>query len=145
MNLESDITKIVKANGAEFYDSEVVKELEETVFRVYITTLDGVTLDLCADISNDLSPFLDVHPPVGGRYRLEVSSPGIERKLRKPAHFQNAIGEKVKLKVPGQDRLKGILKSANSDGITVETKHGDESYSYGEIAKAKTYYDWNSQ
>jgi len=145
MNLESDITKIVKANGAEFYDSEVVTELEETIFRVYITALDGVTLDLCADISNDLSPFLDVHPPVGGRYRLEVSSPGIERKLRKLAHFQNAIGEKVKLKVPGQDRLKGILKSANSDGITVETKHGDESYSYGEIAKAKTYYDWNSQ
>ena len=145
MNLESDITKIVKANGAEFYDSEVVTELEETIFRVYITALDGVTLDLCADISNDLSPFLDVHPPVGGRYRLEVSSPGIERKLRKPAHFQNAIGEKVKLKVPGQDRLKGILKSANSDGITVESKHGDESYSYGEIAKAKTYYDWSSQ
>lgn len=145
MNLESEIAKIVKINGADFYDSETVTELEETIFRVYITAPDGITLDLCANISNDLSPFLDVHPPVGGRYRLEVSSPGIERKLRKPAHFQNAIGEKVKLKVPGQDRLKGVMKSADSDGVTIETKHGEESYSYGEIGKAKTYYDWNGQ
>lgn len=145
MNLESEIAKIVKINGADFYDSETVTELEEIIFRVYITAPDGVTLDLCANISNDLSPFLDVHPPVGGRYRLEVSSPGIERKLRKPAHFQNAIGEKVKLKVPSQDRLKGVVKSADSEGITIETKHGEESYSYDEIAKAKTYYDWNAQ
>lgn len=145
MNLESEIAKIVKINGADFYDSETVTELEETIFRVYITAPDGITLDLCANISNDLSPFLDVHPPVGGRYRLEVSSPGIERKLRKPVHFQNAIGEKVKLKVPSQDRLKGVVKSADSEGITIETKHGEESYSYGEIAKAKTYYDWNGQ
>jgi ribosome maturation factor RimP len=145
MNLESEIAKIVKANGAEFYDSEIVIELEEMIFRVYVTVPDGVTLDLCADISHDLSPFLDVHPPIGGHYRLEVSSPGIERKLRKATHFQNAIGERVKLKVPGQDRLKGKLISADSDGITIETKNGEESYSYSDIAKAKTYYDWNNQ
>ena len=145
MSLESDIAKIVKANGAEFYDTEIVTEIEDTIFRVYITAPDGVTLDLCADISSDLSPFLDVHPPIGGRYRLEVSSPGIERKLRKTEHFKNAIGEKVKLKVPAQDRLKGILKSADNDGITVETKHGEESYSYADIVKAKTYYDWTQK
>ena len=90
----------------------------------------------------NLSPFLDVHPPVGGAYRLEVSSPGLERKLSKPEHFANAIGERVKLKVPGQDRLKGILKSANDDSIVIETKHGDEEYPYSQIAKAKTYVAW---
>lgn len=143
MNLDTQIAKIVKGNGASFYDSEVVTELEETIFRIYITKEGGVTLDLCATISNELSPFLDVHPPISDRYRLEVSSPGIERKLRKPEHFQNAIGEKVKLRVPSQDRLKGILKSADEKGLVVETKHGEESYNYSDIGTAKTYYEWN--
>ena len=142
MNLDSEIEKIVKSSGALLYDTEVTQEGEETIFRVSITKEGGVTLDLCADISYTLSPFLDVHPPMSSPYRLEVSSPGIERKLRKPAHFQGAIGEKVKLKVPGQDRLKGILKSVDEKGIIVETKHGEESYAYGEIHTAKTYFDW---
>lgn len=145
MNLDSEIAKIVKANSAELYDSEVVNEGDETIFRISITKEEGVNLDLCADISHALSPFLDVHPPMSSPYRLEVSSPGIERRLRKPEHFQSAIGESVKLGVPGQDRLKGILKSADEKGVTVETKHGDESYPYRDIKTAKTYFDWNKQ
>jgi ribosome maturation factor RimP len=142
MSQTEQIAKIVQANGAKLYDTEVVSEFDETIFRVYVTKEGGINLDDCANISNDLSPFLDVHPPVGGAYRLEVSSPGLERKLSKPEHFANAIGERVKLKVPGQDRLKGILKSANDDSIVIETKHGDEEYPYSQIAKAKTYVAW---
>jgi len=142
MSQTEQIAKIVQANGAKLYDTEVVSEFDETIFRVYVTKEGGINLDDCANISNDLSPFLDVHPPVGGAYRLEVSSPGLERKLSKPEHFANAIGERVKLKVPGQDRLKGILKSANDDSIIIETKHGDEEYSYSQITKAKTYVAW---
>jgi len=143
MNLENEIEKIVKSFGASLYDIETVSERDETIFRVSVTREEGVDLDLCADISSALSPFLDVHPPMSSPYRLEVGSPGIERKLRKPEHFQGAIGEKVKLKVPGQDRLKGVLKEADDKGIIVETKHGDESYAYSDIIKAKTYFDWN--
>ena len=142
MNLEDQIAKIVQANGAEFYDTETATESDQTVYRVYITHPDGVTLDLCADISRELSPFLDVHPPMSGKYFLEVSSPGIERPLAKPRHFQQAIGEKVRLKVPGQDRLRGTLIAADDQGITVETKRGEETYTYNEIAKAKTYFEW---
>ena len=142
MNLEEQIARIVRANGAEFYDTETATEADQTVYRVYITRPEGVTLDLCADISRELSPFLDVHPPMSGKYFLEVSSPGIERKLSKPRHYQQAIGEKLKLKVPGQDRLKGTLISADDKGITLETKHGEEHYLYSEIIKAKTYFEW---
>jgi len=142
MNLEDQIAKIVQANGADFYDTETATEADQTVYRVYITHPDGVTLDLCADISRELSPFLDVHPPMSGKYFLEVSSPGIERPLTKPRHFQQAIGEKVRLKVPGQDRLRGTLLSADDKSVTVETKHGEETYPYGEILKAKTYFEW---
>ena len=142
MNLDTQIAKIVEANGAALYDTEVVTEFDETIFRVLVTKVGGVSLDLCATISHELSPFLDVHPPMGERYRLEISSPGIERKLTKPVHFKNAIGEKVKLKITGEDKLKGILKSADNDGIVVETKQGEESFSYGQLGTAKTYFDW---
>ena len=143
MNLETQIAKIIEANGAALYDTEVVTEFDETIFRVLVTKVGGVSLDLCATISHELSPFLDVHPPMSERYRLEISSPGIERKLTKPVHFKNAIGEKVKLKITGADKLKGILKSADNDGLVVETKQGDESFSYGQLGTAKTYFDWN--
>ena len=143
MNLETQIAKIIEANGAALYDTEIVTEFEETIFRVLVTKVGGVSLDLCATISHELSPFLDVHPPMSQRYRLEISSPGIERKLTKPAHFKNAIGEKVKLKITGGDKLKGVLKSADNDGIVVETKQGDESFEYGVLGTAKTYFDWN--
>ncbi len=143
MNLETQIAKIVEANGAALYDTEIVTEFDETIFRVLVTKVGGVSLDLCATISHELSPFLDVHPPMSQRYRLEVSSPGIERKLTKPVHFKNAIGEKVKLKITGADKLKGILKSADNNGIVVETKQGDESFEYGALGTAKTYFDWN--
>ncbi len=143
MNLDTQIAKIIEANGAALYDTEVVTEFDETIYRVLITKVGGVSLDLCADISHELSPFLDVHPPMHGQYRLEVSSPGIERKLTKPVHFKNAIGEKVKLKLGAGEKLKGLLKSADDNGIVVETKQGDESYSYGELNTSKTYFDWN--
>jgi len=143
MNLDTQIAKIIEANGAALYDTEVVTEFDETIYRVLITKVGGVSLDLCATISYELSPFLDVHPPMNGQYRLEVSSPGIERKLTKPVHFQNAIGEKVKLKLGGGEKLKGLLKSADDKGIVVETKQGDESFSYGELNTCKTYFDWN--
>jgi len=143
MNLETQIAKIVEVNGAALYDIEIVTEFEETIFRVLITKTGGIDLDLCANISHELSPFLDVHPPMSQKYRLEVSSPGIERKLSKKVHFQNAVGEKVKLKVIGGEKLKGILKSADDDRIVVETKQGEESYSYNDLNTCKTYFDWN--
>jgi len=143
MNLDTQIAKIIEANGAALYDTEVVTEFDETIFRVLVTKVGGVSLDLCATISHELSPFLDVHPPMSERYRLEISSPGIERKLTKTVHFKNAIGEKVKLKITGGDKLKGILKSADNNGIVVETKQGDESFEYAALGTAKTYFDWN--
>ncbi|HEO98730.1 MAG: ribosome maturation factor RimP [Campylobacterales bacterium] len=139
---EDQIAKIVEANGASLYGIETVTEFDEAIYRVLITKTGGVTLDLCADISNELSPFLDVHPPVSGKYRLEVSSPGIERKLTKPSHFQNAIGEKVKIKILGGEKLKGVLKSADDEGIMVTTKDGDESYRYDQLGTVKTYFEW---
>ena len=142
MNLEAQIAKIIEANGAALYDIEIVSEFDETIYRVLITKIGGIKLDLCAKISHELSPFLDVNPPMSEKYRLEVSSPGIERKLTKPVHFKNAVGEKVKFKLGEGDKLKGTLKVADNKTVTVETKAGEETYEYTELNTCKTYFEW---
>ena len=80
MAIIDDIEKIINSYGAKLYDSEVVSQNNKTIYRIYIIKNDGVDLDLCANISRDASPLLDINPPVSGDYRFEISSPGIERK-----------------------------------------------------------------
>lgn len=143
MNLETQIAKMIESHGAFLYDTQIVSEFDETIFRVLITKVGGVNLDLCALISYELSPFLDVHPPMSQAYRLEVSSPGIERKLTKVVHFKNALDEKVKIKTSNGDKIKGILKDANDEALLIETKLGVERFEYDEVRNAKTYFDWN--
>ena len=142
MAILDDIKSIVNSYGAKFYDSEIVSDNGETIFRVYIVKDGGVDLDLCADISRDVSPLLDINPPVSGEYRFEVSSPGIERKLTKKEHFFNSIGSKVKVKVLGSKKLKGTLIDADDEGIKVETKDGIEHFKYNELGTVKTYFEW---
>ena len=141
-SLEKKISDMVNMHGAKLYDTETVTENGNTIFRVYITKKEGVDLDLCAEISNDLSPLLDVEPPVDGQYYLEVSSPGIERRLDKPSHFENAIDERVKLKLSDGSKIKAKIISADEEGVTVTNKEGEQKISYSDIRKAKTYFDW---
>ncbi|SFV66825.1 FIG000325: clustered with transcription termination protein NusA [hydrothermal vent metagenome] len=145
MSLDEQIEKIVKANGANFYGTETAQDDGNTIFRVYITKEGGVTLDLCAEVSNELSPFLDVNPPMHGGYYLEVSSPGIERKLENPNHFMSAIGERVKFKINGGDKEKGLITSADKTGFTISKKGEDVRFEYCNISKAKTYFEWNKK
>ena len=76
-----NMVKIVESCGVSVYDTEVVTEFEKRIFRLYITSKEGISLDKCAEVSRILSPIFDVEPPLEGEYTLEVSSPGIERKL----------------------------------------------------------------
>lgn len=142
MAIADAIEKIIHSYDALLYDSEIIEENGQKIFRIYIVKSDGINLDLCADISRDLSPILDITPPVSGEYRFEVSSPGIERKLTKKKHFQNSIGERVKVKVLGGNKLKGKLVKATEDGIVVEGKDGLENYNYSELGTVKTYFEW---
>ena len=144
MALVDDIKAIVSSYGAKVYDIEIVKENSETIFRLYIIKEGGVDLDLCTDISKDVSPLLDIEPPISGEYRFEVSSPGIERKLSKLSHFQYSIGENVKVKVLGGKKLKGKLIYADNEKIAIETKDDIVELKYDELGTVKTYFDWNN-
>jgi ribosome maturation factor RimP len=141
-DIYDNIEKVVQSLGASLYDIEVVSEFDETIFRVMITKQGGINLDDCANISRELSPFLDVNPPIENEYRLEVSSPGIERKLINPKHFIQSIGEKVKLKITEVGQIIGFLKDANEKEIIVEVDGETKTFTYPQINKARTYFEW---
>ncbi len=142
MSVEEEVKKVVESHGAKLYDTEVVNEDGRTIYRVYILKEGGVDLDLCADISRDLSPMLDVYPPVSGQYYLEVSSPGVERTLKKPEHFINSVGSDVRLKLSSGDVVKGRLLGFEDGKAVLETSAGEEEFPLAQIRKARTYFEW---
>jgi ribosome maturation factor RimP len=133
--------------AAQHSDLEVV-DVEHTgsVLRVTIDrpTQGHVDLDTLSAVTRLISDALDRHDPVPGRYTLEVSSPGIERLLRTPAHFRRFVGTPVTVKlrsgVAGERRLVGTLDAADDEGIEVAGRR----LRYDEIERARTRFDWEA-
>jgi ribosome maturation factor RimP len=92
--------------------------------RVFIDHPHGISLDDCEKVSLAVSALLDVEDPLPGQYNLEVSSPGLDRKLTKVEHFQRFTGEIVKVQmrfpIEGRKRFRGTLVSSNDENIVVE-------------------------
>lgn len=142
MSLEQDIASIVGSFGARIYDIEIASENGKAIYRILLSKKEGVTLELCSEISHMVSPLLDVTPPIKGDYSLEVSSAGIERKLKKIEHFQNSLGESVKLVLLDNSVVEGELLSVEGRDIVLKSAHGEEHFDFDEILKARTYYQW---
>ena len=143
MSLESDVKKMVESIGLSLYDTAILNENDQTIYRVSVTAPGGISLDKCVEASHLISPLLDVTPPVGGDYRLEVSSPGIERRLKTLDHFVQSIGEKVVFSTIDKQKYDGELISASNDEIVIKTKEGTEQkVPFRSISKAKTYFEW---
>ncbi len=121
-----------------------------------IDKTNGITTQQLADVNRLISPILDQHDPVPGRYTLEVSSPGVERKLTKPEHYRRALGENVVVKLMPQlepRRVKGELLAIDVDTNTIQVV-GTEIDGIGQvdptpitldiasIQKARTSFDW---
>lgn len=143
MSLESDIKKMVQSVGLSLYDTAIVNENENTIYRVSVTAPGGVSLDQCANLSHLISPLLDITAPVSGDYRLEVSSPGIERRLKTLEHFIQSVGEKVSITTLEKEKIEGDLISATTEEIVIQTKEkGAITVPFRSINKAKTYFEW---
>jgi ribosome maturation factor RimP len=110
--------------GYELTDLEVRLGGQGGLLRLTIDKPDGIDLDDCEKVSHAVSALLDVEDPVPGNYNLEVSSPGLDRKLTKVEHFQRFEGEtlKVTMRFPieGRRRFRGKLVSSNEENIVVE-------------------------
>jgi len=149
MSLESDINSLVKSVDLELYDTVVVSENDETIYRVSVISTEvvdgkrgGVSLDKCVELTHMISPLLDVTPPVSGDYRLEVGTAGIERKLTTIGHFKKSIGEKVNVVYSGKEKAKGKLLKVEGNTISVELAQEVVTVEFNDIIRAKTYFEW---
>ncbi len=127
-------------------------ELRSGVLLVTVDREGGVDLEALTDANRAVSSVLDELDPIPGRYTLEVSSPGVERTLRTPAHFAKAIGETVTVKtrpqVPGDRRRRGVLVAADDQGLTLHEEggqDGDVRLAYSDIDKARTVFVWGPE
>lgn len=147
--LEDLVQPILDAFGLELVELEFKPEGRSMALRVFIDKPGGVTLDDCVDVSREFSAVLEVEDPIRSAYRLEVSSPGLERPLKKPADFEKFAGKPVKIKTHealdpderGRTRktFTGILLGIAGDLVRVEQtdkKGGVVEIPYNEIAKA---------
>jgi ribosome maturation factor RimP len=110
--------------GYELADLELRLAGRDSVVRVFIDKPEGVGLEDCETVSRQVSAVLDVEDPVPGHYVLEVSSPGLDRKLTKPAHYRRYVGDdiRVQLRFPidGRRKFRGKLRAANEETIEIE-------------------------
>lgn len=156
--LLKQIELIIDDEQMMLYDILSLRENENNILRIIVmpkTKIDndgnliGVDIDKCAKISRLISPLLDVEEDAikelfgYDEYILEVSSPGIERKLKQTKHYKASIGEMLKIKDFNGNIIKGKLIQANEEEIILETNHGNEIVSYDEISSAKTYFQWH--
>jgi len=149
MSLQSDIESVVKSVGLELYDTVIVNENDETIFRVCVISNDvvegqrkGVSLDECVELTHLISPLLDVTPPVSGEYRLEVGSPGIERKLTTLDNFKKSVGENVSLLLDEKEKIKAKLVKVEGNKLFVEKEGQIHEVDFNAVKKAKTYFEW---
>jgi ribosome maturation factor RimP len=143
--LSDALTSLLAPMDLELIDLQINAGL----VRVTVDRPGGVDLDTLAEANRAVSAALDELDPVAGRYRLEVSSPGVERPLRSPAHFARAIGETVVVRLhPGvgeRRRLEGVLQEADERGFTLAASDlpgGSARLEYSSVERARTVFEW---
>lgn len=136
------VAPIVCDAGADLYDVE----FNGSVLRVLVDRQGGIDVGAISSISRRAGRVLDELDAVPGRYTLEVSSPGLERPLRRPEHYARALGEQLTLKtrdeIDGKKRFEGELTASDEGGIEILTSQGALSLAYDQIAKARTVFAW---
>jgi ribosome maturation factor RimP len=145
----------IEALGFELLELEFAQAGRGATLRIYIDRIapgsrgadddspsqGGISVDDCAAVSHAVSQILDAEDPIKGHYTLEVSSPGLERVLRKRAHFERFVGERVfvelKLPIEGRRRFAGTLKSVLGEAIVVEVDGRAHELPLERIQKAR--------
>lgn len=132
---------VVRGMGYDLIEIEHVPNPKHGVLRLYIDKEDGVNIDDCSAVSEQISALIDVEDPVRGHFNLEVSSPGLDRPLRRLQDFQRFTGSLVKLKtampLDGQRNFKGRLLEANEDVLVIETDTEEITLPMSALEKAR--------
>jgi ribosome maturation factor RimP len=137
---------VVATAGLHLYEVSFAREGGRRTLRVTVDRQGGLDLDSIGQVSEQISRRLDLEGFAPGPYALEVSSPGLERPLRRAEHFAGALGQQVRVKVrrPGEGRttLAGTLARVDRDGVTVATEQGERTVAYQDVASARTVFEW---
>jgi ribosome maturation factor RimP len=153
VDVEELIRPVVEAAGLELWDVTFRRETGRRILRVTVdlatsgAEAGGVDLETIAELSERLSRRLDLEGFAADTpYSLEVSSPGLERALGKPPHFQRSVGQQVKVKtteaVEGRKVHEGALVSADPEAIVIASEGGELRVRYEDIDSARTVFEW---
>jgi ribosome maturation factor RimP len=138
--IEALVARVAQEEMVEVFDLDVVREGPRTLIRIFLDREGGIRLGECESFSRKIGAALDVDDPMPGPYVLEVSSPGINRKLTKPAHFAASAGKRVKVSlvepVEGSRNYSGTLLRADGEGIELERDGRTFRFPYGAVRKA---------
>ena len=128
--VESLIIEKIQGLGYELYDVQYAKEGKDYFLRVFIDQKDGIDLNDCEKVSNEINPLLDEKDFIKEMYFLEVSSPGIERVLRKDEHLKDSIGKEIEVKlfkpIEKQKEFVGTLEDYNEEKIILGLEENEE-------------------
>lgn len=155
-NIEEKVEKllqpIIKKEGYELYDVEYAKEGKNYFLRIFIDNEKGIDLNDCEKVNNAITDILDEENYIKEQYFLEVSSPGIERVLRKDKHLEQNIGNQINVKLfkkddNGQKEYLGILKEFDEQYINIEQEQEEQKIKIERknVAQVKTIYNWENQ
>jgi len=150
-NIESKVASliepIINKIGYELYDVIYEKEAKDYYLRIFIDKPEGIDINDCENVNNAINDPLDEADYIKEQYFLEVSSPGIERTLRKDRHFQSQIGKKICIKLfKPENKIKefiGILEEYNENSnLVIRVEDTDYIIDLKNIALARTVFDW---
>ena len=150
-NIEEKVEQLVKdkieAIGYELYDVEYAKEGKNYFLRIFIDKPDGIDLNDCEKVNDAITDILDEENYIKEQYFLEVSSPGIERVLRKDKHLEQNIGEQINVKLfkkdeNGQKEYFGQLKEFDDFKIVIVQDENEIQIERKNISQIKTVYNW---
>jgi ribosome maturation factor RimP len=145
-SLASVIEPVLTPLDLELFDLELTGSGSGRIIRVVVDREGGVDLDAITAATEAISPVLDTDPSLAGPYALEVSSPGLERPLRRLDHYRRAVGSTVSVKTRDDQgaarRVRGVLAAADDDGFNLETDVGTERIAYADVTQARTVFEW---
>ncbi len=131
----------VEALGFDLWGVEYLSQGRHSVLRIYIDSANGISVDDCAAVSEQVGSVLDVEDPIAGEYTLEVSSPGMDRLLFRPEQYPGYVGEvvDVRLRSPyeGRRRYKGVLKGIEGDDVVIQVDDHEYLLPHSAIKKAR--------
>ncbi len=144
--VENLIKEKIENLGYDLYDVEYAKEGPNYFLRIFIDKPEGIDLSDCEKVNNEIMEKLDEADYIKEQYFLEISSPGIERILKKDKHLEQNIGAEVQIKLfkkdeNGQKEYQGILKAFNENTITIQQEQ-EINIERKNIAQIKTVYNW---